>query len=436
MKLTLCLKWSAITCATLAIAVVAEARSFGNGFFKDSSGNLYTASYYPTSLKLRVSKRTQANASVWCHDITPPAGFRFGANHIIRFDGSGNIYIGTAMSNSTTSISQLAVYKLTSAGAVTASAFYAPAPAGTSAGISGCVLDSSGNVYIAGSYGSSPPVGFVRKYNSSLGSPVTRGFSIPGYNAVVNDLVADGSGNVYSCAIGANGILVASTVCKWDSTFPASPTWQQTYNLGANALPSSTTASLTIDSSSNVTFVGQYHDTNYSNTNIYAVQYNSSGTQNWANQPGLPGMSSYWSILDASGDIVVAGTTSSTNYQIAKFNGSTGAVTWSTTRPGSGVLPIVCQDASGDYLVVTAQTSGSAMVSVVDRFAGATGAYTTNYTYSSGATGQDYGQSILPSSTAGTFFVFGTGLSGGSYYPLIYRAGTSPWTVYQTAVIP
>jgi hypothetical protein len=443
-KLIHLLKWSAIACATLAITFAAEARSWGlRGFAQDSSGNLYTASYYPTSTKMRVSKRDQLNtlASTWCHDITPPTGFKFGGTQVIRIDGSGNIYIATGLiSTATPTVNKYIIYKLTSAGSTSTSVIYNPIPSGQTGSIAGMVLDSSGNVYLAGTYGTSSTT-FVNKYTSGLVLVATRAVPLTGYTTTVDDLVADGSGNIYVSAMGYNGSSqVASTVCKWDSSFGASPVWNPTYTLGANAVPASAGGCLVIDSSNNLTYLGTYSDSNNSfATNIYGVQYTSGGTKNWDNQPNLPGMvSGFWTILDASGDIVVAGTSLTTNYQIAKFNGSTGTVTWSTTKSITiGTTPIVCQDvSSGDYYVVSAQTSGAQNVSIVDTFTGSTGAFSSSNTYSSGPSGQDYGENILPSSTSGSYFVFGIGLSGATYYPLIYRRGGTQWAVYQTAVIP
>jgi len=441
-----CLKWTAVCATFVAATASSEARYWSlRGACQDSSQNLYSASYYPTSASLRVTKRNSSMTTTWIKDFAPPSGFKFSSLQRVAVDGSGNVYVATTLYNTMSTKSEFEVLKLTSAGALSTSAVFNDGgviAAAQQVFLGGLTLDSSGNVYLVGSYNtpsSGPSVACVVKYTSALASPTTRYITTTGtsgYYIYADDIVADGSGNIYVSAYAypSVGTDLTAIVTKYDSTFSSTPSWQQSYKPVSTAVASGE-GCLTYNGSSKLTYVGTYADASNSyRTNMFAVQYSTSGTSNWSVTPSLLDMTAQWSISDSSGDIVVAGTSVGTGYKIAKFNTTTGAVTWSQTFTSSGASPnSLCQDASGDYLVVRNSASGTPS-SIVDRFTGSSGAFSTSYTYSSGASGADYGYMVFPSSTAGTFYVSGVGLQSGTYYPLMYKNGGSAG--YSSATTP
>ena len=261
-------------------------------------------------------------------------------------------------------------------------------------------VDSSGNVIVTGSYASAPlniyaadgttvsftlnRVGgagttdcFVVKYDST-GTPLWAR-RIGGVDSdQANSVTTDSSGNIivagyYAAATlniyAANGTTILFTltivggtdsfVVKYDSSGTA--LWAR--KLGGTSSGDDINT-VTTDSSGNVIVAGSY---NSNPLNIYAangttvsftlanggaglevflVKYDSSGTPLWARRIGGVGNNFGYSVsTDSSGNVIVAGSYSSTTLNIYAANGTTVSLTLANT--GSGDVFVVKYNSSG-----------------------------------------------------------------------------------------
>lgn len=185
-------------------------------------------------------------------------------------------------------------------------------------------VDSSGNIYVAGG-GSSGFTPFLAKYNSSGTLQWQRtltGSGAPPQGAIYNNICIDSSSNVYVAGThsSSSGYTVAFLV-KYNSS--GTLQWQRQLS---KATTNAGIYGATIDASANIFVAGSLGN------NGFLAKYNTSGTIQW--QQELSSTTAFESVaLDSSGNIYTAGgavISSKYNVLIAKFN-STGAVQWSKT---------------------------------------------------------------------------------------------------------
>jgi hypothetical protein len=183
-----------------------------------------------------------------------------------------------------------------------------------------CASDSSGNVYIAGTFTNSGSVsdGFLVKYNTSGTIQWQRKINAASGQSVSNMRVAiDSTG---SNVVVLNNFTKSSATATAVLSYNSSGVLQWQRQLYTGSFNSVSLSALTIDSSGNIFISGI--DQVGGSTKGSLLKYNSSGTLQWQQQVlsanNLPFIG-----LDTSGNIYCGGG----GPKIAKFN-SSGSVTW------------------------------------------------------------------------------------------------------------
>ena len=189
----------------------------------------------------------------------------------------------------------------------------------------GSAVDSSGNVYLVGyttTEGQGNREAVVSKYNSSgvLQWQRLLGDSNPNY---AYGVVLDSSGDVYVAGIGDS---YTGLIFKYNSS--GTIVWQKTVPYMQNAL-------IANDSSNNIYVAGTYYTGGVpnNNRNWLIMKLNSSGSLTWAREMTGSGTEYVSGIaVDSSGNVFVTGhtnTSSVNNYDvgIAKYN-SSGTLQW------------------------------------------------------------------------------------------------------------
>jgi hypothetical protein len=195
----------------------------------------------------------------------------------------------------------------------------------------GSAVDSSGNVYLVGyttTEGQGNREALVSKYNSSgvLQWQRILGDSNPNY---AYGVVLDSSGDVYVAGIGDSS---TGLIFKYNSS--GSIQWQKT-------VPYMQSAFIAMDSSNNIYVAGTYYTGGNNNRNWLIMKLNSSGSLTWAREMTGSGTDFLTGIaVDSSGNVFVTGhvnTSSAGSYDmaIAKYNTS-GTFQWHYYIGGTG----------------------------------------------------------------------------------------------------
>jgi len=414
----------------------------------DSSGNIYTASGYPSNAKIRVSKRDASNTTAWVKDFNLPSPWTLVLKlPCVTCDGSGNTYVAALIGRTGPNRQKIEIFKVSSTGTTVTTKLYDPVSSGGDIYLGGIVVDGTGNIYINGAYSpggaSTAYTPFVNKYNSTLSTVSTNVMSFSGVgDYLVSDIAKDSSGNIYCAESGYNTTTLASftAVFKYNSSFGLVSGWPAVDSYPPNQQLLGNAGNLHLNSAGTlVTYVTNGVDTLAGTTHIVAVQHSTStAVTNWMASPTVNVSGLVASLVDSSGDVVAVGPTA-TGYAIVKLSGSTGATTW-TTPVSSGLNNVpagICQDLSGDYLTVYPYQppASSNHYSAVDPISSG-GTLGTQLLFGSSSANLDYGYAIFATSTSGTFVVSAVGYNTSAYYPLVYRQGSSPWYSYQTATTP
>lgn len=194
----------------------------------DSSGNVYVAGYTTISgYNLFLTKFDSSGTLVWQKSYDNATGSEVG--YKITADSSGNLYVtGAAASNPPTSTDyNLLVMKLNASGEIVWQKNIGNASGSYSEVGRGIVLDSSNNVYVAGS--TSSPSGYkclVVKLDTDGNVLWQKSFTDGTNNFYGFDIALDGSNNSYICGYYYGGADLGGFILKLDSS--GSIIWQRT----------------------------------------------------------------------------------------------------------------------------------------------------------------------------------------------------------------
>ena len=375
----------------------------------DSSGNFYVTMSQSIGgvYAAYVAKYTSAGVNSWITQLTSSANYLVVKS--IRVAASGSVYLGGKRSGSNLPF----VCKLTSAGAVDWSREI-------TGGYSNDVymdIDSSENVHIA--YTGSL-TGKYARFNSSgtQDTTVSKTFSTA-TQTFVKGLTVDSSGNIYICGSYYNSSLTRYTgyVIKFDSSMALQ------WNRGLyTAAGSPSFEAVSVDSSGNVYVTGVMQPATY-DVVAYA-KYNSSGTLQWQNQLSVSAVSvqGYALKSDSSGNLYITGN-SGDSWSIFKTNTS-GTVQWQKSYtpigdPSNVFGRSIDIDAAGNLLVAGSGSSTSTIYPQALKIS-QTGA-------SSGIT--DYGNladsNLTSSSLSATAETVSFTISAGSSFSTVTYTGTS-----------
>jgi len=202
-------------------------------------------------------------------------------------------------------------------------------------------IDSTGNVYVAGTSNDGTNYILLAKYDSSGSLQWQRKIR---QNASSSGRVSvDGSGNVYVVGIANNGTSNYAALLKYDTS--GSLQWQR--KLSHASTSTFTPNGMAVDSSSNVYVIGTYDTSTYS----VVAKYNSSGTIQWQRRfnVGAVTQSGYGVSVDSSLNVYTVG--NNAGFSINKYN-SSGAIQWQR----------VLDSSNGDGRAVTVDSSDNIYV--------------------------------------------------------------------------
>jgi hypothetical protein len=310
---------------------------YAYGIAVDSSGNVYVVgvSYVAISSSMdepafRTIKYNSSGSIVW--NVTYSTCSCIGGvdyAYAVAVDSSGNVYVtGGTQPYTSSQMNEFRTIKYNSSGSVVWNI-----TSSSSGAADAIALDSSGNVYVAGSGG-------VVKYNSS-GSTV---WTVYNSNDAYTAITVDSSGNVYVTGKSYTGSVWNQNVIKYNST--GSVVWD--YNgLSTNYI----TRGIALDSSGDVYVTGI--DQSSSTMPLRTIEYNNSGSVLW-NVTYSGSSDKYdWGegiTLDASGNIYIGGYIQQSNlipqFLILKYRlGCSGPFSFTYTNAiTAGVTPIRAVD--------------------------------------------------------------------------------------------
>jgi hypothetical protein len=225
----------------------------------DSSGNLYGCGYRT------IYKYNSSGSIQWQKNVTSATTTTIWRS--IEVDSSGNIYVIRAGDLGPSG--SFVLYKISSTPAITwqksITAVY-----GWYLSDSAVSVDSSGNVYVVATENNGMGIGYavLMKFNSSGTIQWSRKINdVVGIGAA-HSVIVDSADNVYvSWSFNPNAYIT-----KFNSS--GTEQWTRSINLG----DTTGLVGVSIDSSNNIYFTGQFTSTNI---RTFIVKYNSSGTIQW-----------------------------------------------------------------------------------------------------------------------------------------------------------
>jgi hypothetical protein len=277
----------------------------GAGIISDSAGNIYVTGYYSY----------------------------FGSNPAIIYNQDGSQF-GTLTNSGS---ADTYVVKYNSSGFAQWATRITGSDYDDGAGIT---IDSAGNIYVTGSYGSNP----LTVYNA------------PGTSGTIT-LTTSASSDVF--------------VVKYDSSGTA--LWAT--RIGGISSTFQTAVGMTSDSSGNIYVTGCYSSNpvtvynsgggtfgtlaNSGSNDVYVVKYNSSGTAQWATRIGGSSGSEVATgiAVDSSGNIYVTGHYDSTSVTVYNAPGTSGTIT--LTNSGFANIYVVKYDSSSGTALWATRIGGS-----------------------------------------------------------------------------
>jgi hypothetical protein len=241
------------------------------------------------------------------------------------------------------------------------------------------VVDSSGNIFVAGSTtagGNSDWL--VLKYNSSGALQWARTYNGPGdgYDDA-NGIAVDSAGSIYVCG-SSTGTTTGSdfTVIKWNTN--GTQLWIVRVNGSANS--TDLASAIVLDNNANV-YVTGYLSVTGQGRDFQTRSYNAAGALRWTRSYNGPasGLDESWNIaIDDNGNVAVSGNSENasgnSDYYTQKYRGSDGVVLWSARYNGSASgteRPQAIGFDTADNLYVTGGSNGDYATL---KYNGATGA--------------------------------------------------------------
>lgn len=289
----------------------------------DSAGNFYCAGYAKNDSvdwDMKLVKLDSSGVHLWNRTYDGPYGTgQFGRD--LAMDSSDNVYLVGEVEPVTASDSYIALFKYNSSGDLEWSNINYGSGGNTFNRGNGIVLDSSGNIYVAGrtsSYGEGGDDFCLVKYNSSGAIKWDRTWGGIDDDCA-NAIALDSSENIYLAGYTQSFGAGSEDMClvKFDNAgvFQWYRTWGGSgYDL-ANALA--------FDSSENIYLTG----TRLINTNsdLCLVKYNNAGINLWNKTSGFGGNDfGYNIIIDSSDNIYLGGAISTTtngfDMYLSKYN--------------------------------------------------------------------------------------------------------------------
>ena len=249
---------------------------------------------------------------------------------------------------------------------------------------SASALDSSGNMYVAGSYQAQfqgDTYFMLVKFNS-LGSLQWQK-RLPVLNMSIGSIAIDSSGNVYvGGRIGASAQYSSNQlIVKFDSS--GNYVWKKQFGDGNTGPGSSSVLQIAISSADDIYVTGSIKGGGtYGNLYSYIslVKYNTSGDVQWQrslNQSGSQ-VTGNGVTIDSSGNIYVVGSGQWSGYDsynnaiIAKYS-STGTLLWQQAVAGTssvsmGFTKTACDSSGNVYAVATANFSSATPKVVIVKY--------------------------------------------------------------------
>lgn len=314
----------------------------GRGVAVDSSGNVYVAGDFFadyveaddwTFLDIWLRKYNASGGTVWTKTYNQSDGYTDEYGYAVAVDSSGNVYVAGSQTDESL-IADGVVIKYDSSGNVTWTATYSGTANDNDEAL-GIAVDSSGNVYVAGyemTAGSGNDI-WVSKLDSGGDTTWTKKYSgAAGDDDRGASIAVDSYGNVY--AAGYETVTDQSTnvwVRKYDSS--GNVTWTKTYNSDTNG--GDLANGITVDSSGNVYVTGSAAITAGS-TDVWVRKYDSDGDTVWTQtyDGGVGSDIGYAIAVDSSGNVYATGSTSVTNQKtdvwVRKYD-SDGDTVWTQT---------------------------------------------------------------------------------------------------------
>ena len=295
---------------------------YANRITVDSSGNVYVSgigSNDTTDTFATVSKYNSSGTIQWQRVLYPASGSSTAVAYGVTVDNSGNVYACGTENGATFNL----IYKLNSSGTLQ---WQKTLDDGSTAklkivGFYDMAIDSSANLYVTGvNYNSSNPITTICKYNSSGTIQWQRTLTNAGSPSTGKGIAVDSSANVYVAGSGNNssGATVAF-ISKWNSS--GTLQWQRTLTDAGSTINTASTG-VSIDSSGNVFVVG--YGNNSSNQQVISIsKWNSSGTIQFqrtiTDTYSTPSDGGYGVSVDGSGNMYVTGSIKNTAGQIVMF---------------------------------------------------------------------------------------------------------------------
>lgn len=287
-------------------------------------------------------KYDDSGNEAWTRTYNNSTANYYDMGYAVAVDGSGNAYVA-GYENVSGQGSNVWLRKYDSAGN-TAWTKTHNGSGNNNDQANGVVVDSAGNIYVAGneySSISSEKINiWVRKYDSA-GNPVWtkthNGAAVNSYD-YGNAIALDGAGNVY--VAGAEHASAQGTdiwVRKYDSS--GNTVWTRTFSGAGNDWDYGN--GVAVDDDGNVYVVGQETIVACANSDIWLRKYDSAGNTVWTRThdgPANGNDNGYAVALDSDGNVYAAGyeshATQSGNVWIRKYD-SDGNVIWTKTYNGS-----------------------------------------------------------------------------------------------------
>ncbi|MGA2092547.1 MAG: SBBP repeat-containing protein [Sedimentisphaerales bacterium] len=323
----------------------------------DSSGNVYVSGRCQgiISYDIVTVKYDSAGNLLWSVSYDGP-NHSMDTPKAIAVDNSGNVYVAGQRYPNGSSTAYYTTIKYDPNGNQLWVSYYGGHSSSDTA--NAIAVDNSGNVYVTGTYYESVSLDIATiKYDSNGNQLWVAPYYVSTYggNDIARALVLDSSNNVYIAGSGGSGNTDYVTV-KYNTN--GQKLWSAQYN--GTGTGTDYANAIAVDSSGNV-YVGGQSTGSGTGYDYTTVKYNSSGIQQWAARYDGPSSSTdiiYKLVLDSSNNVYVTGESngvgSARDYATIKYN-SAGSQLWVSryngTANGTDVAIDMAVDGSGNTYV-------------------------------------------------------------------------------------